>query len=113
MRTRILPRDEWHRLPDTGLLSVLWRTPDATVHVAEDGGKIVGCLAELKVTHLEGLWVDPAYRVSAGRALLRLAREIVFRCRWTLSGVTSDCMRRVMNRLGAKREADMFVLSAR
>ena len=80
MTTRLLPRDEWHRLKGTLLETV---TPslrhDAQIVVVEDGDRIVGCWALMPVYHAEGLWVDPAYRtkVSVGRRLLDGMTRIV------------------------------------
>lgn len=114
MRTRILPRDEWGRVAKSNLLPLLASAESADVHVIEDGPRIVACFAEVRVTLLEGLWIDPEYRGNAGvcRRLVRTARAIVERCGWTVSGVATDCMRDVMRRLGAVRmERDTYVFS--
>lgn len=54
------------------------RPEDVAVVVVEDGDDIVGCMTVLKVTHFEGVWVDPKYRGNAGvmRPLLRQAWAI-------------------------------------
>lgn len=64
MRTRTLPPDEWHRLSDTDIPSVLpYVSPDQfEVVVVEDNGEIVGAWAVWRVVHVEGLWIAPAHR---------------------------------------------------
>ena len=117
MRTRVLPKEEWGRLSETELPCLLEKVKpeDADVLVVEDGDRIVGCVAAVRVTHLEGLWIAPNYRGNAGlgRRLVRSAQGIVRRCGWVVSGVASDCMRDVMERLGAvKLERDTYVFAS-
>lgn len=114
MTTRILPKSEWGRLWETDLPALLQKAPDADVYVVEEAGRVVGCVAALRVTHLEGLWIAPEYRGNAGlgRRLVRLARGIVERAGWVVSGVASDCMRETMRRLGAvKLERETYVFA--
>lgn len=78
MKARILGPHEWPKLEGHDLSTVLnfcepWNVAVAVVE--DESGKIVACLAAVRVTHLEGTWIDPEYRGNAGvlRALLRQA----------------------------------------
>ena len=113
MTTRILPKAEWGRLWETGLPPLLQKAPDADVYVVEDGGRVVGCVAALRVTHLEGLWVAPEYRGNAGlgRRLIRGAKALAARCEWVWAGADTDCMRSIVERLGGVRlKLDSYVM---
>lgn len=105
----MLQKDEWDRLSETELPCLLEkvRPEDAEVLVVEDGTRIVGCVAAIRVTHLEGLWIAPEYRgnVGLGRRLIRGARDVAGRweASWVWAGAASDCMRSVLERLGAAR----------
>lgn len=77
MTARVLPEAEWHRLPAAcGVLAMRPFVRDGLMRVivAEDGGRIVGTWAVLMVPHLEGVWIDPAYRkrVSVVRRLVTM-----------------------------------------
>ena len=78
MRTsRVLPVAEWPRLAGT-LLERAWPllAPDATaIVVVEQDGQIIGCAAVIRCTHLEGVWVHPAYRKHA--AVVRRGIDLV------------------------------------
>lgn len=78
---RVLPPDEWYRLDET-LSAQAWRHLDPArteMIVVEDGNRIVGHVAHFLHPHLEGAWIDPAYRgkVAVGRRLLRAVRALV------------------------------------
>lgn len=80
MITRILPQSEWDKLGPSGLPALLrqLKPSDIDVVVVEDGGKIVGTLGVLRMTHFEGVWIDPEKR--NGYVLARLlhgAEQIV------------------------------------
>lgn len=61
---RVLPHEDWSKLDHTELATV-WRDLHPAycqVLVVEDGERIIGCWALLNMWHVEGLWIDPAYR---------------------------------------------------
>lgn len=105
MNVRILPRDEWARVePD--LAALLEKCPaEAEVYAVEKAGRMVGCVAALRVTHLEGLWVAPELRGNAGlwRRLLGVLDSVTARWGLVFAGANTDCMRRLLERLGASR----------
>lgn len=106
MTTRVLPREEWHRLAATDLSTVWAHLPDTTrVIVVEDDGVIVGCVTGMLILHAEGLWIAPAYRkrVTVWRQLVswfwRVADE--FGCEGALTAAVNDDMRMLLARLHA------------
>lgn len=111
MRSRILPREEWARL-DAGAVSESGLGPliahldpgDVEVRVVEDGaGEIVGCVSRLRLTHLEGAWIDPSHRGNPGVGR-RLLREAVTAARgrgWVLASSMTACIQRLLERMGA------------
>jgi GNAT superfamily N-acetyltransferase len=84
MTTRTLPRDEWPRLAGTDLAKALdfIRPEDAQILVVEDAGRIVGAWSVLRVTHLEGVWIDPAYRKRGSVAKRLLAATLTAARQW-------------------------------
>jgi hypothetical protein len=116
MIARILPEQERGRLTaETGVPQVFAFVPprDVQVVVVEDGGEIVGTVAVLRMTHLEGLWVSPERRGNPGlvRHLLRTALEAAKPAEWIVAGVPGDEMRGILRRLGAHpMSAEMFLL---
>jgi ribosomal protein S18 acetylase RimI-like enzyme len=82
MNARILPIEEWGKLDASAGLPTLLahcEPQNTAVIVVEDGaGIIVACIATLRVTHFEGLWISPEYRGNPGvfRALIREAYAI-------------------------------------
>ena len=82
MTSRILPREEWHRLKGTELARVTTQAAERNapmyVLVVEDGGEIVGCWSLFQVWHAEGLWIAPAHRgkSAVARHLWRLGRRV-------------------------------------
>lgn len=114
MTGRVLPREEWHRLTDEDRTFLVAAGDEAGVFVVEDGPKIVACVKALRVTHLEGLWIDPAYRgnASLGRKLIRGAEEIArsWPSKWVWAASASACMTSVLDRLGGRRlELESYV----
>jgi len=67
MQSRLLDRDDWHRLsPDR--LPVEARDlmpPETVVLVVERDGEIVASWIAMPVWHVEGVWVAPAHRKNA------------------------------------------------
>jgi len=104
---RFLPPDEWHRVKPTelGTLIPFAEPQNTAIIVAEDRGEIVGTLAAMQVTHLEGLWVKPEYRgaftafklYQQALALARARKEA-----WVLGGAADDdrYMEGLIRRLG-------------
>jgi len=87
MTARILPFEEWHRLPeymDPALMEM--RPGQSRVCVIENkAGEIVGRWLLYPALLAEDLWIDPRYRrrIGVGRRLWRLmrsaARDLGFR----------------------------------
>ena len=75
--------------------------------VVEDEGKVVALLAALRITHFEGLWIDPAYRgnPSVGRKLLRegVTAASKWATDWAIGYSGTDHMNDVLERVGAVR----------
>lgn len=73
IRTRLLPRDEWHRLAGTELETVWPVLPfGSQIVVVEDDDLIVACWALFPMLHVEGAWVRPEYRGNP-----RVARRLL------------------------------------
>lgn len=114
---RVLPRDEWDRLEPTGvrLLAPSLRDEDSEVLVIEDAGRIVATMGTYRVTHFEGLWIDPEYRGNAGLARRLMKAGIDSAKKWTDQWVwaasgndhTDDLMTRMG---GVKMPTDTFVI---
>lgn len=108
MTARILPRDEWDRLTGSNVPMFGWVNPDdVDIIVVEEGEKIIACLTVLRVTHFEGLWVDPERKgLGAPRALLTLAMELarVRGDQWAMGAAEKgdSRMTRLLGRLGGK-----------
>lgn len=114
MTVRILPPDEWRRIPGPHLPELLpfVRPQDMDIVVVEEDGEVVASLGVMKATHFEGLWVDPKHR-NAGvcRALIRKATELTEGRDWAFGAVGSDHMKDVLNRLGgADTQLALYVL---
>lgn len=91
MISRVLDPSEWTSLSDeSGLKQLLPYVSPENVDVIgiEDEGRLVACWAVMKLTHLEGCWIDPEYRGNAGVALrlLRKAREVAGPMPWVMTG---------------------------
>jgi len=121
MNARILPPEEWARLDAAHLPPTIPFVPSrdvAVVVVEDDAGEIVACMSVLKVTHFEGVWVDPKWRGNAGvmGPLLRLAYAIpqVRGEQWAFGGAADDCpqMQGFMGRLkGVAMPLKFYALS--
>lgn len=102
MRARILPPEEWDKLPERPQWAV--DPSDISVVVVEDGEKVVACMTVLRATHLEGTWVSPEHR-NAGvvRRLLRLATQTAKSrgSSWAFTGAADEAMHSILSRLGA------------
>ena len=116
MTTRILEPTEWARVP-TDLASLLPHVvpSDAQVVVVEDEGRIVASWAVLRVVHLEGLWIDPAYRgrVSVARRLYEATLSAARRWTsgWAMTGATTDDVRALLTHAGAQHlPMDSYVM---
>ena len=82
LTTRLLQRDEWHRLRETGLPLEVWLTLDQAsvqIVIVEDDGEIVRCWATMAVRHVEGFWAREDHRKRGGsmRALFVGMRELL------------------------------------
>lgn len=62
MTTRLLPADEWHRLPVDAEIPLTLDPARNAIVVTEQDGAITGCVVLMTVLHAEFLWVAPAYR---------------------------------------------------
>lgn len=81
MTSRILPPEEWSKLAGT-LLDGPARTLDPAttqIVVVEHGERIIGCAALWMMPHLDGVWIDPAYRqrISIGRRLRQAVHDLL------------------------------------
>lgn len=118
MTSRILPPAEWHRLAHTDLPKALphLSADQMDVVVVEDGDRIVACWGVLRVTHLEGAWVDPAYRgkPSVARRLLLATMSVARRSapRWVMTAAQTDDVRRLIEKhlRGVHVPGDMYVV---
>lgn len=102
---RVLPPEEWPKLAGLEIAALLpWLVPEDTrVLVVEDNDAIVGVWAATRVVHLEGVWIDPAYRrqVPVVRRLLRGAWSVAkawgAKACWT--GAQTDEVRALIQKL--------------
>lgn len=118
MTTRILPPEEWVRLAETDIPSILpyTRAEDVQIVVVEDKDRIVGAWAVLRVVHLEGVWIAPEYRkrgTVAARLLaatMKVARQ--WAGRWAMTAAETDDIRRLIEKhLGGVRvPGDIYVV---
>lgn len=109
MRTRVLPKEEWARLNEaSGLPALLpYMSPEQVeIIVVEDGERIVASWSVLRVTHFEGLWIDPDYR-NAGvvRRLMRKTMETARQwCgQFALTGANTAEVANMVRRIGGVR----------
>lgn len=95
MTSRLLPREEWHRL-EPGIRDALAHfDPELTrVVVVEHEGEIVGNWVVTTLVHLEGAWVHPEYRkrASVARRLLKatMAEASKGSPRWVMTGAETQ-----------------------
>lgn len=96
MIERILPAAEWPRLAHTDIHAMLpfLNPADIDIVVIEDGADIVACWAVVRVVHLEGVWIHPAYRHkgSVARRLIRATWNVAKRLapRWVMTAARED-----------------------
>lgn len=110
MISRTLPQGEWGKLSNEDLAGLMrYAHPeDIRVAVVEDEGKIVGRCVVLKLTHLEGLWMDQEHK-NAGvtSALLgqvvKTAREFANQAVIAGAADGDERMYSLLARLGADR----------
>jgi len=112
MNTRILSPEEWQKINSPGLPDLLMYTEPqnvAVVVVEDDAGEVMASVCALRVTHFEGLWIEPKHRGNAGvfRSLIRQAYALP-RMRgehWVLGGAANDDTRMgdVCCRLGGQK----------
>ena len=105
--TRVLPREEWHRLGEERAAFYSSVNPeDVRVLVVEEGGDIVATMAVMRMTHLECFWMAPDKAGNAGvtRALLRGAFEAAsgFAPHWILANSDSERTNDTLRRLGGE-----------
>ncbi len=101
--TRVLPAAEWSKIAHLDVATWLqYVAPnDVQIVVAEDGDRVVGVWGVFRVVHLEGVWVDPAYRRSPRvvEGLKTAALEIARRwAPWALTGSANSAVRRLITR---------------
>lgn len=115
MTTRVLPESEWHRIEASQLplLLAYMRPEDTDIVVVEDGDRIVACMGVLRVTHLEGVWIDPEYKNVANRLLRETYNTMrKYPDQFCIAGAADDRMRDVLNRMGGvKVPMDTYVLN--
>lgn len=119
MTSRILPRDEWHRLNETPLSEHAISLMDAKglqIVVVEDGSQIVACWAVLPVLHLEGAWIRPDRRKSPSiaRRLMAAVGSVLkpIGANWVLTGAQDEPTRQLLQHFGAaKVPMDTYMIS--
>ena len=105
MTRRLLPRADYGRLVGTYLEPIAHVLPDDTdvIVVEDDDGRIVGCWATFPVWHMEGVYIDPAYRKNGAVARRLLAgmrsalrtRGVRRACTAALTSDVEDMIRRI------------------
>lgn len=104
MTSRILPREEWHTLPDIGALPL----PDGSRPVVvEHDGVIVGCHVLMPIWHVEGLWIAPDHRGRSSVARRLWARVQQEACaigvKAVVTAAVDDRVCRLLAHVGASR----------
>lgn len=99
--TRILADQELVNLPTKELAALrdYVSSESMRVVVVEDGTRIVGAWAIVTMIHLEGVWIDPAYRHKAGvvRALLQRTFHVASQLtNWVITGSTTPYVTRLV-----------------
>jgi len=79
VKARVLPHEEWHRLPEymDPVLATMRPSQSRVCVVEDEAGAIVGRATIYPVWFVEDLWVDPAHRrqIRVGRRLWRLIKR--------------------------------------
>lgn len=116
--TRILPTEEFDRLPTRELADLRRYVPSDAMQVVivEDGARIVGAWAVVTMVHLEGVWIDPAYRHKSGvvRALLQRTFHVASAlAKWAITGSTDPYVTRLITKHlhGVPVRAESFIVS--
>lgn len=82
------------------------RPEDVQMVVIEDGGRIVATMGVFRVTHFEGLWIDPEYRGNAGlgRRLIKMGITAARKWadNWVWGASDTDHMADIIGRIGGK-----------
>jgi hypothetical protein len=117
VKARVLPKEEWGKLSVTGIapIETTLRPEDVQIVVVEDGDRIVASMGTFRVTHFEGLWIDPEYRGNAGlgrrlmKAGIQAAKKWTDRWVWGASDThhMNDIIRRVG---GVKLPIETFII---
>lgn len=114
---RILPREEWYRLPgDAVALYETMRPEDVSVVVVEDAGEIVARMGVLRIPHFESFWMAPDKIGNAGiaRMLLRAAGKTAanWARSWILANASTedDGVRQFLERVGSWMPVHTFML---
>jgi hypothetical protein len=116
MKARILPAEEWVKFEDPKLppLFSAMLPKEVSVIVVEDEEKIIARMLVMRITHLEGVWIDPEYK-NAGvtGALLRQTAAVVNSHGdvWAMAGSADSVMTDILERMGGVQiSADFFAL---
>ena len=117
MIARILPPEEWHKLSVTGMapMQSTMRPEDVQMIVVEDGDRIVASMGTYRVTHFEGLWIDPEYRGNPGlgRRLIKAGIEAARKWtdRWVWGCSDTGRMDSIIERIGGNRiPVDSYII---
>lgn len=117
MTSRLLPPEEWGRLHQTEIPAMIPYVNPQTMQVIviEQDGQIIGAWAVLIMTHLEGVWIDPAYRKNprvASKLLAATMEHAAANTSWAMTGAMDDYTERLLTKhLGAVPvSAQMFMV---
>lgn len=116
MISRLLPIEEWPRLPEHFQTLLPHVQPsDVQILVVEDGDRIVATWAVMRIVHVEGIWIDAEYRGRVGVArrlyLATMAAARQWTTGWAMTGADSDEVRALLARAGAQQiPMDTYVL---
>lgn len=104
---RILPPEEWDRLPeDVALFCTTLRPEDVAAVVVEDEGVIVARMLVMRAPHWEAFWMADEAAGNAGitRALLRAATEKAreWGSTWIMANAAPGPMAKTLERLGGE-----------
>lgn len=107
MKIRVLPPEEWDRLPeDVRAFCATLAPGDALPIVAEDSGVIVGRVVVMRAPHIESWWVATGYYGNAGvtRGLLRtaLSQAKEWGSSWAMANAEPGPMTKTLERLGGE-----------